>query len=122
MSNHLTYKYYDSTEPLTYNPQHTVHVWVYKQSLVPISNPGHLQGVKIAARPIIERAELYPKRPSYSDLCFDILWSEISGKPSGQAEKKFTVHLDKLHDLATEMFRVDEGHGLAGFDDAISEA
>lgn len=77
--------------------------------------------MKIAARPIIERAELYPKRPSYNDLCFDILWSEISGNPSGQPEKKFTVHLDQLHDLAMEMFRVDEGHGLAGFDDAISE-
>lgn len=77
--------------------------------------------MKIAARPIIERAELYPKIPSYNDLCFDILWSEISCKPSGQAERKFTVHLDKLHDLAAEIFRVGESYGLAGFDDAISE-
>lgn len=31
------------------------------------------------------------------------------------------VHLDKLHDLATELFSVGEGHGLAGFDETISE-
>lgn len=85
---------------------------------------GDVQGVKIAARPIIERAELYPKIPSYNDLCFDILWSEISCKPGwqGQPARKFTVHLDKLHDLATEIFRLEgESYGLAGFDDAISE-
>lgn len=73
------------------------------------------------ARPIIERAELYPKIPSKNDLCFDILWSEISCKPSGQPEKRFTVHLGKLHDLAAELFRVGESYGLTGLDDAISE-
>lgn len=89
---------------------------------MPISNSGHLQGIEITARSIIERAELHPKRPSHNDLCFDILWSEISDKPHGQGEKKFTVHLDKLHDLATEIFRPGESHGLAASDDAISES
>lgn len=93
---------------------------MYKQSVTPISNPGHQQGVKIAARSIIERAELYPKIPSH-DLCFDILWSEISDEPRGQPGQKFTVHFDKLHDLATEMFHIDGCHGRAAFDNVISE-
>ena len=70
---------------------------------------------------IIERAEVYPKRTSHNDLCFDIVWSEISNKARGQPEKKFTVYLDKLHYLATDVFRVGDGDGLPGFDDVISE-
>lgn len=76
--------------------------------------------MKIAARSIIERAELYPKRPSHN-LYFDILWSEISDELRGQPEKKFTVHLDKLHDLATELSHIDGCYGRAAFDNVISE-
>lgn len=86
-----------------------------------ISNPDHPNRVKIEPRLIIERAEVYPKRPLRNDLCFDIRWSEISDKLGGQPEKKFTVYLDKLHYLATEMFSVGDGYGLAGLNDMISD-
>ena len=66
--------------------------------------------MEIEPRLIIERVEVYPKRPSRNDLCFDIRWSEISDKPGWQPEKKFTGYLDKLHFLATEMFRVGNGY------------
>lgn len=77
--------------------------------------------MKIAARSIIERAELYSKTPSH-DCCFDILWSEISDEPHELPEKKFTVRFDRLHDLATEIFNIDGPQGRAAFDNVISES
>ena len=79
-------------------------------------DPAKPNGEKIAVGRIIERAEVYPKKPSHKDLCFDIIWSKISAKERGQSEKKFTLYLDKLHDFAKELFRESEGDGLPGCD------
>ena len=116
----MTDQIYHSSEPSTYSLQHTVHVWVYTKLKLPISNPDKPNAEKIAVGRIIERAEVYPKRSSHNDLCFDISWSKISAKSCGQSEKKFTSYLDKLHDFATELSRESEAHGLPGCDD-VSE-
>lgn len=59
------------------------------------------------ARPIIECAEVFPKRPSQKDLGFDILWSELSSKPNGGSGTKFRVQLDLLRQLAKKLFPKD---------------
>lgn len=79
---------------------------------MPKSNAGKRQGVGIVARPIIERAEVYPKRPKRNDICFDILWSEISKMPNGQPKKIFTVYFDELHELAKEGFTINNINSL----------
>lgn len=92
----MTYKIDYISEPSTFNPQHTFHVWVYKKSTVPNSNTGNPHGVTIVARSIIERAKVYPKTPSQKGVCFDILWSEISKFPNGEPGKRVTVYFDEL--------------------------
>lgn len=70
-------------------------------------NPANLSGLKLDARPIIECAEVFPKRPRQQDLSFDILWTELSKKANEYPDKKFTVQLDLLHQLAERVFLQD---------------
>lgn len=104
----MTYKIDFISEPSTFNPQHTFHVWVYKKSTVPNSNTGNPHGVTIVARSIIERAKVYPKTPSQKGVCFDILWSEISKFPNGEPGKRVTVYFDELYELAKAALTIDD--------------
>ena len=69
----------------------------------------------IDAQPIIECAEVFPKRPGQQDRSFDILWTELSDKPNEKPDTKFTVHLDLLHRLAkTALLEREERYGKVG--------
>lgn len=77
----------------------------------------------VDARPIIECAQVFPKRPSQQDLSFDILWSELSelselsDKPNGAPGAKFTVQLELLHQLAQAVFiPLEKRHGKVPVD------
>lgn len=95
----------DSSEASKYDTQESLKVWVYKQKILDDPNPDTLSGVKtIDALPIIDCAEVFPNPARQQDLCFDILWSELSDRPNERPDTKFTVHLDALYQLAKDIF------------------
>lgn len=110
----------DSIEASTYSSQDSLKDWVFKRAILDDPAPSNLSGFKIDARPIIECAEVFPKRPRQQDLSFGILWSELSKRPNQEPHKKFTVHLDLLHQLAREVFLQDtssnEDYDIDAFD------
>lgn len=102
--NHSAHHRCYSSEASTYSAQGSLKVWVFKQAFLDNLNPDNTSGLKMVdARPVIECAEVFPKRPSQRDLSFDILWSELSDKPNEGPDTKFTVQLERLHQLAKAM-------------------